>query len=390
MDQQTIIHLLEKHAARQLSPAEATSLEQWLQTADAGTYHQLLQLSDVPDSYKLYPPMPEHLASRIEAGLDAIDGRGRIVRMRWLRIAAAAVILAAVVTGGWMMMQHMRQQSATVAGGPFIHDVKPGGNRATLTLGDGSVISLDEAENGNLGTQGNVKVVKLDSGQLAYQAKDDVGEVVYNTLNTPRGGQFRITLPDGTKVWINAASSLHFPTAFRGKERLVELKGEAYFEVAQNAAMPFKVKLNDMTVTVLGTSFNVMAYDDEGYTSTTLVSGAVRLETGSANTLLKPLQEGVLKQGGSAIAVKQANLPKVMAWKDGMFYFEKADINQIFRQLVRWYDVEPVFEGGVPQKKFVGIMSRNTTLAGVLKILEAADNNVKFRIEGKKVYIKFN
>ncbi|UYQ91019.1 FecR family protein [Chitinophaga horti] len=387
MDQQTITQLLEKYAAGNLSRDEQESLQEWLSDAEPDEFHALLEQSGAPDVYKLYPPMPEALADRIEAGLDELD-RPKVRPMRWRLAIAAAVVSIAAVAAWWMFRP--AQPATTVQTAPFIQDVQPGGNKATLTLADGSVISLDEAQNGNIGTQGNVKVVKLDSGRLAYQSQGAGGEMVYNTLNTPRGGQFRITLPDGSNVWLNAASSLRFPASFEGAERLVELKGEAYFEVTENVKQPFKVKLNDLTVTVLGTSFNVMAYDDEGLTSTTLIEGAVRLENGHTEVKLNAMEEGRLVKGAQSISVTKADLTKTLAWKNGLFYFEKADINQIFRQLSRWYDVEPVYEGGRPQRRFVGMISRNTTLAGVLKILETAEPNVKFRIEGKKVFIKFN
>ena len=361
----------------------------------------------------------------MEQGMLRPDGKPAVVRRgmrsntrrRWLVAAAGIFIMA----GGGTLMRMLHRPAPPLARAAvrsarrFKNDVQPGGNKAILTLADGSSIVLDSAGNGTLGVQGNTRILKLASGSLAYQsnlhglesnrhgvAASGVasGGPVYNTISTPRGGQYQVVLPDGTKVWLDANSSLRFPTTFAGdaKQREVQLTGEAYFDVARNPQKPFRVGVyaNEpgkggelQHVEVLGTQFNIMAYADEASVKTTLVEGAVRVGgTTGANVQLKPNDQARLDlaQGSGISVVGDADVDAAVAWKNGYFDFNKANIETIMRQLARWYDVDVSFRGsGSHDRVFYGGMQRNLTLSSVFKVLERS--GVQFSIDGKKVIV---
>ena len=266
----------------------------------------------------------------------------------------------------------------------------PGSNKAILTLADGSTIILETAANGTLTQQGNSKIVKPAEGKLAYNLLDEkTTEVLYNSIATPRGGQYQVIFSDGSKVWLNAASSLRFPAGFTGNERKVELVGEAYFEVSKNASMPFKVAIAGKgEVEVLGTHFNVHAYHDEETTHTTLLEGSVRvtgLSTGDSH-IINPGEQAQVDGKGQISINKNADTEQAIAWKNGTFNFSNADLEMVLRQLSRWYDVDIKFEGAVPQRKFAGEIQRDLKLPQVLKLLEK--NNVFCKLEGKTLIVK--
>ena len=307
----------------------------------------------------------------------------------WPHIAAAAAILFIAFTSIylWLSPKQYGQQTAqsNKISGNTKEEIVPGGNKAVLTLSDGSNIILDSIHQGVLTKQGNAKVVKLHRAALAYSAGDaKSGKIVYNTLSTPRGGEYQLILPDGTKVWLNASSSIYFPTAFKGKERNVTITGEAYFEVAKNAAMPFNVTVKDVQIQVLGTHFNIMAYDDENSMNTTLLEGSVKISEGSINKMLVPRQQSRINKTGG-IKVVDADIEEVMAWKNGWFQFNSYDIKEIMREISRWYDVEVVYEGKIPTGHFSGLVSRGNDISQVLKIMQAG--GVRFKIEGRKVIV---
>jgi hypothetical protein len=266
--------------------------------------------------------------------------------------------------------------------------ILPGGNHAILTMADGSKIVLDSVQNGNIQSGG--ATISKQGGVLVYDgsspAKSATAAVAYNTLTTPRGGQYKLILADGSKVWLNASSSLHFPTAFTGKERNVELTGEAYFEVAKNKEKPFRVNVNGMQVEVLGTHFNVNAYADENSIKTSLLEGSVKIKRGDVSGLLKPGQQGILESNNNDLRIKEVNMDEVIAWKNGLFQFNGAGIKTIMLEISRWYNVEIVYSGKVPQRSFVGKISRDAALPDVLKILELS--NVKFNVIGRKIIVQ--
>jgi len=266
----------------------------------------------------------------------------------------------------------------------------PGGNKAMLLLADGTSVPLDDSSNGQIINQGNTKVIKLSGGQLVYTSSGSpVTEVLYNTISTPRGGQYQLTLADGTKVWLNSASSLRFPVVFQGLNREVEVSGEAYFEVEKNAKHPFKVTVHvankePETVEVLGTHFNINAYEDESNLRTTLFEGSVQVHHSTGITRIKPGQQ--LQSGtGMATVVNNADLEEVTAWREGAFYFEDADIKHVMRQIARWYDIEVEYKGNI-SKHFEGSIPQNVNIMKVLNMLELT-GEVKFNIVGRKVVV---
>lgn len=306
-----------------------------------------------------------------------------------LQITAAAVVIGVIATSIYFLYfsktnHQIASTKTTVASNK---DIQPGGNKAILTLADGTTIVLDSAKDGPLSQQGNTKVIKLNNGQLAYHSSGAANtKAVYNTISTPKGGTYQVILPDETKVWLNAASSLRFPTAFSGKERNVEITGEAYFEVTKNKEMPFIVTLNDMSVEVLGTHFNVMAYNDEKAIKTTLLEGAVKVTKNNNSILLKPSQQASLNKTNNDLHVTDdIDINQETAWVHGMFQFNDVDLPTILRQLSRWYDVDVSFSNTVPSDHFTGKVSRNASLSNVLKILELSD--VHFKIEGRKIVV---
>lgn len=269
-------------------------------------------------------------------------------------------------------------------------DIAPGSNKAVLILADGSKVELDSANAGKVITQGNVQVIQMD-GQLSYEGNGAAKEVQYNTITTPRGGQYMVILADGSKVWLNAESSLRFPTVFAGEERKVEMEGEAYFEVAKNQKMPFYVKSGEMEVQVLGTHFNINAYNDEKATKTTLLEGSVKVNMGSAYKIIKPGEQAVIPSlaGGrvdaSKIRVQNCDIEEAVGWKNGLFHFNKADLPDVMRQLCRWYNVEVEYEGEIPKREFEGEIQRNLKLSQVLELL--GKNRVNFKISGHKIKV---
>lgn len=314
--------------------------------------------------------------------------RIHFLKTSWFRYAAAVILIAGGAAIWWEISRSARNDEAVVTTVPKNQDIQPGSNKAVLTLADGSQIVLDHAANGNLAQQGNTRVIKLDNGQLAYNAGKDLNkEVFYNTISTPRGGQYQIVLPDGSKVWMNAASSIKFPAAFSGTERNVIISGEVYMEIAQRSKQPFIVKANGTEIRVLGTSFNVNAYTDEEAIKTTLVEGSVKVTKGSSAALLHPGQEAITEDNSNSVKVNDnADVANALAWKNGLFSFNNADIKTIMRQLSRWYNVDVVYEGAVTDRRFLGELRRNMTLAAVLRVLERS--GVHFTIEGKKLIVK--
>ncbi len=309
---------------------------------------------------------------------------------RWSRIVAAAAILFCAITAIYFWSTSHNQVDSLVRSDKrkqvYKDAILPGGNKAVLTLSDGTNILLDTTHEGALANQGNTKVMRLNKTTLAYNAdKENDLEIVYNTLSTPQGGVYQLILPDGTKVWLNASSSIHFPTVFKGNERNVTVTGEAYFEVAKNAAMPFIINVKDVEVKVLGTHFNIMAYDNESSINTTLLEGAVKVSKGSLNKMLVPGQESRIYKTGD-IKVVEADIEEVMAWKNGWFEFNEYDIEKVMRQIARWYNVEIVYEGKIPTGHFSGLVSRANDISEVLKIISAG--GVQLKMEGRKVIIK--
>ncbi|MEO6524960.1 MAG: FecR domain-containing protein [Mucilaginibacter sp.] len=367
MDQKIAKALIDKYLAGECTSEEQAQVEIWYNQL-AARQKDLLELPDY-----------EVRNAQIMAGLPPDpDVQPKVIRL-WPRIAAAASILLFLGLGFYFYQQNKHQPSALMAK----NDIKPGSNKAVLTLANGQRIILTGAKNGHLAAQGNTAINKTADGQIAYDAKagkdNAAPKLAYNTITTPRGGQYQVVLPDGSHVWLNAASSITFPTAFKGKDREVAITGEAYFEVAHNKAKPFRVSSNGQTVEVLGTHFNINAYNDEPVMKTTLLEGSVRITKGSREALLKPGEQATIADAGN-ISVKAVDTEDVVAWKDGLFQFKNTDLPIVMRQLSRWYDVQVEYEGKMPQTVFNGKLHRNVNASQVLDILKYF--NVNFRIEG--------
>ncbi len=312
----------------------------------------------------------------------------------WMRIAAASVILIIAVGTFYFTNIDSKDSLAVTSVGAqqtFI-DAAPGGNRAILTLADGSTIILDSVGTGTLSHQGNSQIVKLDDGQLSYKEGQGAAskEILFNTITTPRGGQYQLTLSDGSRVWLNAESSIRFPASFTGKERRVEMTGEGYFEIAHNASKPFTVSAEGMEVEVLGTIFNVNAYKDEPEMKTTLLEGSVKVKRGIPSKIIKPGEQAQIINtnfgNDPVIQVSTVNIEEVIAWKNGLFYFSNSNIKAVMSQISRWYDVGVIYEESLPQRKFEGEIQRNLKLSQVLDLLRM--NQINFDFDGTNITVK--
>jgi transmembrane sensor len=303
-------------------------------------------------------------------------------RLKW---AAASVLILVAFASLFYLTRKFPATNETVVTGQatFSDTVVPGGNKAMLVLGDGTKVLLDTADNGVIA---DTRFTKLDDGQLACSPIGEKNPINYNTLTTPRGGQYSITLADGTRVWLNSASSLRFPDAFSMDKRIVELTGEGYFEVDKNKTKPFKVKVGDVEVQVLGTHFNIMAYKDEASINTTLLEGSVRISRQNDVVELKPGQEAQTDQYGKIGINKNANIEQAIAWKNGIFNFSGSNIESTMRQIARWYDIEVVYEDEIGEH-FNGSIVRNSSIEKVLKMLEHT-GVVHFTLKGRKVFVR--
>jgi transmembrane sensor len=334
----------------------------------------------------------KHLQQKIKEPVEEV----KVVRMSlWLkRIAVAASLLLAVSFGTYLLLRNKTEPTGGLVENVSKPDVKaPTNSKATIRLSNGTVVSLDSLKDGLLAQQSNVKVVKLADGRIAYQNENgEVNEKLeYNTLYNPRGSKVvDMILSDGSHVWLNAGSSVTYPVAFVGKERTVTIEGEAYFEIAKNAAKPFKVNVDGKTeVEVLGTHFNVNSYDDEATINTTLFEGKVKV-TGlktKRSHVLAPGQQAVQNKQGEISINSNADMDEVIAWKEGKFRFgSEMDIQTVMRQVARWYDITVEYRGDV-KGSIGGSISRDVSAAKVLEMLEMT-GTVQFKIEGKKVIVQ--
>lgn len=399
MEQQTRLqYLLEQlvaHTATQEELEELTNLvSKDADDSAVAAIEELLQ--DYPAKY---PEPYDHekwmmvannilAADKMEPAEKPVERKMSVMRRyRWV---AAAAILCAIAVGSYLWLQ---PRPAAIVNTVSVHDVLPGGSKALLTLGDGSTIALDSAGNQVI-RQGNTAIYQR-KGQLQYEIQEGESAVSFNTLTTPRGGQYQLRLPDGSKVWLNAASTLKYPTAFSDTSRLVELTGEAYFEIrslthtpvtGQHKKVPFRVKVNNMTVEVLGTEFNVQAYPDESKVTTTLINGKVKINSHRTTLTLQPGQQAQMEGAGQLSLLPDADVEQAIAWKNGYFRFIKTDIYSIMQQLSRWYDVEIRYEKGLKPYSFGAIISRNNNISQVLNMLEAT-GEVHFKVEGRQVLV---
>lgn len=332
----------------------------------------------------------ERMHQKMMAQPDAGYGDKNQKNLLYRRIAIAASVLIALSVGLLFFMnkqeqQQIVQQSMSVKS----EQLAPGGNKATLTLADGKKITLDDKANGTILSQAGIQITKKADGKLVYKLDEVKGKAnqlnLFNTIETPRGGQYEITMPDGTKVWLNAMSSLKYPLVFDKNERKVLLKGEAYFEVAKQKDAPFKVVTDLQEIRVLGTHFNVNAYDNENSTRTTLLEGAVKVWVKGSLTTLKPGQQAVLK--ADHVDVLEVDTEIAVAWKNGTFNFNRESLESIMRQVSRWYDVDIIYQDEASRKLVLsGSVSRFENARELLQVLSLT-KLVQFRIEGRRIIV---
>lgn len=324
---------------------------------------------------------------------------GRIKRAIWTKVAVASALLLLLMGGGyWLFKNHTHTPTRVATHEELLkNDIAPGQNRAVLTLGNGAQIILDSARVGQLAQQGITNIVKVNGGQVVYKAQNrsqsaaPQSRMVFNTLSTPRGGQYKIRLPDGTKAWLDAASSITYPVAFNGSQRKVKISGQVYFEVAKNAAWPFIVTVSDRAeVRVLGTHFNISAYPGEKLLKTTVLEGKISIHSfgkDTANVILLPGNQAVVDKLGKLTKRTHVNMESIIAWKNNYFVFNNSSLEDVMRQLSRWYDTEVEYKGA--KDVFLnGRFKRNNNLSVALKILQTAAN-VKFMIVGRKIIVDY-
>ena len=317
----------------------------------------------------------------------AVPAQPRLLVPVWLRVAA---VLVCIATAAVIWRQtHTPASNAPEQWVSKPSVVTPGTDKAVLTLSNGSRILLDSAHQGSITGENGISITNLQGSNLAYGEQKQGARpqaVTYNTLTTPRGGVYQLSLADGSRVWLNAASSITFPTTFIGAERRVTITGEAYFEVAAQAGKPFKVEANGSLTEVLGTSFNIMSYTDEDVLKTTLVNGSVKVSSGTASVLLHPGQQAIRNQAGM-IQVAPADMDEVLSWKNGLISFSGAPLPVVMRRIARWYDVELMYKGKMPEDNFNGIIDRKLPLKNVLKVMEIY--GIKYKLDGNKLTLIF-
>lgn len=377
MEDKQIIELLNKYNDGTLTPEEKAILESWYVMQASNTNYDLSK---------------KEIDRNLEIIGKSLPLKNNAVQITlWSRIISAAAILIFISLGIYFYSNYSDKPEREYADIDIKKEITPGGNKAILTLADGSKISLTDANNGDIAKQAGIRITKTADGQLIYTILDATSEaltLVYNTIETPRGGQYQIILPDGTKVWLNAASSLKYPASFASlKERRVELNGEAYFEVAKDKNHPFIVKTDKQEVEVLGTHFNINTYADEPAVKTTLLEGLVKVSqlTTHNSQFLKPGQQSVLTDNG--ISVSEVNTEEVIAWKNGYFRFDDEKLGSIMRKIARWYDVDVTWQDETLKNELFGaVTTRFANVSSLLKMMEQT-GDVEFNIEDGKIIV---
>jgi ferric-dicitrate binding protein FerR (iron transport regulator) len=383
MNEEQFRELLERYRLGLCTEEEKVLLESWY-ISQAGKGDPVLM------------PTEERMTASWQKVLDlsGLSRRRQTLRIRYWS-AAAAVLLVLAGGGYW----YSRQSAAVSPAIAAQQDLPPGSEKAILTLADGKVIALSDAQNGTLATQGNSTVTKTKDGQLVYQAgqKSAAGPqtgglpatLAMNTVTTPRGGQYHLVLADGSKVWLNAASSISYPAAFTGSERRVSVTGEAYFEVSPDKSKPFKVQAGEELIDVLGTSFNVNVYADEPVHKVTLEAGSVKVNAGQLAFLLRP-GEQTRQDAKSFGKTDKVDMDEALAWKNGDFVFNNEDLSSILRKLSRWYNVDISWQGSPGPMSFDGIISRSKNISAVLQIMESSTKKIHFQIEKRRLMVITN
>ncbi|WP_316838787.1 FecR family protein [Pedobacter gandavensis] len=385
MTPETFKSLLTGYRLGTLSPTEQQQLRALLH--DPAYREQLENLFTEDLSSEEFPvTLGEEALAMVFEQVKLQTAEAKVVSFRPIRWAAAAVAVLAIGIGSFYFSSRPPALPANGIAAEKGEHILPGGNKAVLTLSDGSQITLDDMANGEIAKESGVKITKTADGRLLYSVREGLSHVkpAYNTITTPKGGQYQIALPDGTMVWLNAASSLKYPSSFTGKDRLVTLIGEGYFEVAKDKTRPFKVKTEEQEVEVLGTYFNINAYDDEDGVKTTLIEGSVKVKLPTnKSAVLKPGEQSLVSND---IKINQVDANSAIDWKQGLFWFNDESIYSIMRQFSRWYNIEVEYRGDVSNVRFGGQVSRMKNLAQVLRIMELT-KSIQFRVEGNKIIV---
>ena len=402
MEKELLIFLLQKYMAGTLTEAEKTELSVYISRKQnkeitTSVIEELLfqhsgtrELDDRRSNLLINGILNADIIAEDEvktADSGAAKSKGEKSSRKKLVWSIVALLVVAAASG---YMYYFKPFVSVPIGKnikPVVNDAAPGGNKAVLTISDGSTFVLDSLASGFVTQQGNVKVIKAPNGELMYKPSSEMNQaILYNTVTTPRGGQYQIMLSDGSRVKLNSFSSITYPVSFTGKERSVMITGEAYFEIAQDTRMPFKVMAYDMEVEAQGTQFNVNAYIDEPVLKTTLLKGSLRLSKNSAKHVLQPMQQGQFDKEGNFTLEKNIDPNVVTAWRNGLFEFNNTDLKAVLRQFSRWYDVDIIFETGAPvDQEIVGEVRRNVTLSEAIKLLEK--NNIRSKIDGKTLIV---
>ncbi|MVN20476.1 FecR family protein [Mucilaginibacter arboris] len=401
MQQKEINSLIQKYLHHTASAKERERLLEWYRSS---SLEEVEWLADEPDEEDLVKArMYNHIRQQTFSAEKPPVVSKAYFKLQWLQLAAA-VLLVTLFISIFLFFSNSNNRFQAVIGKKHRSIIAPGTNKAVLTLADGSEIDLDVSRSGPIARQSNISITKTTAGEIIYTAQNPNPKTagntsVFNTITTPRGGKFKIELPDGTKVWLNAASSLKYPTQFTRKERKVELSGEGYFEVAKNKAIPFKVTTASslksgagQEIEVLGTHFNINAYADEGAVKTTLLEGSVRVRptgpkisaNGSGEVVLKPGQQSVLK--AQALVVENADTEETLAWKNGNFIFNNEALKSVMSKISRWYDVDVFYEKDFNNIRIGGSISQEKDLSAVLDLLQLT-RKVKFKTEGRRVTV---
>lgn len=376
-----ILSLIEKFEQGRASEEDMQELDVWFRSHEANT-----DLTDrlTPEQQELAKSnLLKRISNRIDSELPkqtALPQR-KTVSSLWIKMAAACVLL--VCFGTYFLLDNRQPAQQEMAG--RVADFAPGSNKAVLTLGNGTQIVLDEAQNGELANEGNTIIRKTDEGKIVYGQNGESQSVMSNTLATPKGGTYHLILADGTAVWLNASSSITYPSAFTENTREISISGEAYLEVAHNPGKPFWVKTGAQTVEVLGTHFNINAYGGQNAIKTTLLEGSVAITSAGQRKLLKPGEQGLLD--GNTIHIAKVDVREVMAWKEGFFDFADADIQTVMQEFARWYDLDIVFDGQQTKETFTGRIPRSWTFAKVMDIM-GTFKSTHITAEGRRIMIK--
>jgi transmembrane sensor len=383
MEKQRYLNLLEKYLAGKSTRKEEALLDEY--------YKRLEEMSDVSLSDEQEHGLKVSIMEKISASIDSPNEQSEQIVKRSYRIwYAAASILIMIAVGSFFVRRDKKAEMIGKVPDATKQDIRPGSNKAVLTLSSGEQIVLTEPHAGILAREGATQIIKKENGELVYNLENKTSghntKPVHNTITVPRGGQYQLVLSDGSKVLLNAASSLTYPAEFNGRYRNVELKGEGYFEVAKNASMPFIVKANNVEVRVLGTHFNISAYSDDANITTTLIEGAVSMNKGKQTKRLAPGQQGISAYTTGEISVQPANIEQTMGWVKGNFVFKDLNIKEVMKIASRWYDIEVEYRGNVQSKKFGGTTSRFSNITELLDYMKIT-GGVNYKIEGRRVIL---